>query len=100
MENGKWKMEHGKSSLFIQKRRHRWVEAVCFLLPERATFSAPRRRQRLGRYVDRNENFVLAWPACGGAGALRTLRSGALRTLENARRSARSTRDIKGEALV
>jgi hypothetical protein len=45
----------------------------------------------IGRYVDRNENSVVVWPACGGAGALRTL--------ENARRSARSTKDIKGEGL-
>ena len=39
------------------------------------------RSRRRARFLDR-----------GGAGALRTL--------ENARRSARSTRDIKGEALV
>jgi hypothetical protein len=67
-------------------------DPYLFSAARRATFSAPRRRQRLGRYLDRNENFVLVWPACGGAGALRTL--------ENARRSARSTRDSKGEALV
>ena len=54
--------------------------------------------------MDRNGNFVLVYGLVvvlvvvlafldrGGAGALRTL--------ENARRSARSTRDIKGEALV
>jgi len=46
----------------------------------------------IGRYLHRNEDFVLDWPACGGAGALRTL--------ENARLSKRSTRDIKAEALV
>jgi hypothetical protein len=40
---------------------------------------------------DRNGNFVLVWPAGGGAGALRTL--------ENARRSARSTRDIRATPL-
>ena len=79
-------------TLFVQKRRHRWLEAFCFVLPEGPRFRRPRRRQRLGRYLHRNENSVLVWPACGGAGALRTL--------ENARRSARSTRDIKGEALV
>jgi len=25
-------------TLFIQKRRHRWLEAVCFLLPEGPRF--------------------------------------------------------------
>jgi len=36
VENGKWKMAN--PTLFVQKRRRRWLEAVCFLLPEGPPF--------------------------------------------------------------
>jgi hypothetical protein len=39
MANGKWNMAN--PTLFIQKRRHRWLEAVCFLLPEGPPFRRP-----------------------------------------------------------
>ena len=39
MENGKWKMAN--PTLFVQKCRRRWLEAVCFLLPEGPLFGAP-----------------------------------------------------------
>jgi hypothetical protein len=36
MANGKWNMAN--PTLFVQKRRHRWLEAVCFPLPEKGHF--------------------------------------------------------------
>ena len=51
-------------TLFVQKRRHRWLEAVCFVLPEGPPFRRPVAEKAYSvmgfetRIGIRDENFV------------------------------------------
>src|SRR5438093_8984622 len=82
-KRGRWATDMRLKLMLQTKRKHPRMPARICQKTIREQPSIQSRSESFSPYLHRNENFVLVWPACGEAGALRTL--------ENARRSARST---------
>jgi hypothetical protein len=99
MENGKWKMEHGKSSPVYSETPSPLGGGRLFSAARRATFSAPSRRKGLARYVDRNENFVLVATVSSFCRPWAFRRGLPTITAKDALIVATQARDIKGKAL-